>query len=50
MASQHRLADAEHVQEALQEHRFGRAHLLFAVPQQMNVGIGNPFIGRQASE
>ena len=50
MASQHRLADAEHVLEALEEHRFGLAHLLFAVPQQMNVDIGNPFVGRQAPE
>jgi hypothetical protein len=50
MASQHRLTDAEHVLEALEEHGFGLAHLLFAIPQQLDVEIHHPVFRWQAPE
>jgi hypothetical protein len=36
--------------QAFEKDRLGPAHALFAVPQQMNVHIGNPFVRRQAPE
>jgi hypothetical protein len=36
--------------QAYEKDRLGTTHVLFAVPQQMNVHIGNPFVGRQAPE
>jgi hypothetical protein len=49
-ASQHRLTDTEHVLEAFEEYGFGLTHLLFAIPQQLDIEIHDPIFRRQAPE